>query len=236
VVVVAITGRHLGRREARWPYPGATVLPRGYVDGVARAGGLPVVVDPRQDLEPVLDRVEALVLSGGADLDPALYGEERHPSVYGVDRTVDENEIALARSAIARGVPILAICRGAQVCNVALGGTLHQDLAELPDAGAHGRPGEAGGGHEHEITVDPDSLLAEVFGATRVVGSCHHHQAVAKLGDGLRVTATAADGIAEGLELDGSWLLAVQWHPEDTAGTDPVQQRLFDALVERARE
>ena len=116
--------------------------------------------------------------------------------------------------------------------NVALGGTLHQHIPDLPGIERHGRPGETGGAWEHGIDVLPESLLASVFGTTRVTGSCHHHQAVDKVGAGLRVTATADDGIVEGLEVEGTWLLAVQWHPEDTAGTDPTQQRLFDALVE----
>jgi putative glutamine amidotransferase len=211
-------------------------LPRGYLDAVTRAGGLPLVAVPDGDLRPVLDRVDALVLTGGPDLDPDLYGEAPHPSVYGVDRSVDEAEITIARDAIERGVPVLAICRGLQVLNVALGGTLHQHIPDRPGVEAHGRPGEAEGGDQKEIDVEPGSLLAGVFGARRIIGSCHHHQAVAKLGDGLRATATTRDGIVEGLELEGRWLLAVQWHPEDTADTDVMQQRLFDALVERARD
>ncbi|MGH8978892.1 MAG: gamma-glutamyl-gamma-aminobutyrate hydrolase family protein [Acidimicrobiia bacterium] len=235
VPLVAMTGRRLGKRD-RWPYTGAAALPRGYLDAVRRAGGLPLVAVPNGDLRPVLDRVDALVLTGGPDLDPDMYGEAPHPTVYGVDRSVDEAEIAVARDAIDREIPVLAICRGMQVLNVALGGTLHQHIADRPGIEGHGRPGEADGGDQQEIAVEPGSLLAGVFGATRVIGSCHHHQAVAKLGDGLQVTATARDGIIEGLGLGGRWLLAVQWHPEDTADTDLMQQRLFDALVERARD
>jgi putative glutamine amidotransferase len=233
--LVAVTGRRLGDTK-KWPYAGASAIPRAYLDAVVRAGGQPVVVDPTGDLVPLLDRVDALVLSGGPDIDPACYGEEQHADVYGVDRAADEAELALARAAVERATPTLAICRGLQVMNVALGGTLHQHIPDLPGIERHGRPGEAGGGWEHGIDVLPESLLASVFGTTRVTGSCHHHQAVGKVGAGLRVTATADDAIVEGVEVDGTWLLAVQWHPEDTAGHDPVQQRLFDALVERARD
>jgi putative glutamine amidotransferase len=233
--LVAITGRRLGETK-KWPYAGASAIPRAYLDAVGRAGGLPVVVDPAGDLVPLLDRVDALVLSGGPDVDPACYGEEPHAEVYGIDRAADEAELAVARAAVERGTPTLAICRGLQVLNVALGGTLHQHIPDLPGIERHGRPGEAGGGWQHDIDVLPESQLGSVFGTTRVTGSCHHHQAVGKVGAGLRVTATADDGIVEGLEVDGTWLLAVQWHPEDTADTDPAQQRLFDALVERARD
>jgi putative glutamine amidotransferase len=233
VTVVAVTGRRLGETK-KWPYAGASAIPRAYLDAVDRAGGQPVVVDPAGDLVPLLDRIDGLVLTGGPDVDPACYDEVAHEAVYGVDAAADAAELALARAAIERGTPTLAICRGLQVLNVALGGTLYQHLLELPYADRHGRPGEPGGAHVHEIDVAADSLLASVFGTTRVAGSCHHHQAVAKVGDGLRVVANARDGIVEGLEHDRGWVLAVQWHPEDTAAGDPTQQALFDALVARA--
>jgi putative glutamine amidotransferase len=234
VTVVAVTGRRLGKTQ-KWPYAGASAIPRAYLDAVARAGGQAVVVDPAGDLVPLLDRVDAVLLTGGPDVAPACYGEEAHEAVYGVDRAADEAEIALARAALDRDIPMLAVCRGLQVVNVALGGTLHQHLPDLAGVEEHGRPGETGGGREHEIGVAPDSRLGVVLETTAVVGSCHHHQAVAKLGEGLHVTASARDGVVEGIEADHGWLLAVQWHPEDTAATDPTQQRLFDALTGAAR-
>jgi putative glutamine amidotransferase len=233
VVIVAVTGRRLGRRET-WPYTRAVALPHGYVDAVVRAGGQPVIVHDARDPKGLLDRVDAVVLTGGPDVDPELYGEAAHPSVYGVDRSADDFEFALVDIAVARGIPLLAICRGIQVLNVARGGTLHQHVPEDPGVPAHGRPGEAGGARVHEIRLEPDSLVAEVCGAKSVTVSCHHHQAIAELGDGLRVTGRATDGIVEALELDGSFVLAVQWHPEDTAADDPAQQRLFDALVRKS--
>ncbi|HEY5173580.1 MAG TPA: gamma-glutamyl-gamma-aminobutyrate hydrolase family protein, partial [Acidimicrobiia bacterium] len=186
------------------------------------------------DPKGLLARVDALVLTGGPDVDPARYGQRAHPSVYGVDAAADEFECALAEAALVRSVPTLAICRGIQVLNVARGGTLHQHITDDPGVPPHGRPGVAGGARPHEVALDRDSLLAEVMDTTRVTGSCHHHQAIATLGDGLRVVGRAADGIVEALELDGAFLLAVQWHPEDTAADDRAQQRLFDALVNRA--
>jgi putative glutamine amidotransferase len=212
------------------------VLPRAYTDAVQRAGGLPVVVNDAPDVDALLDRVDALVLTGGPDVDPAAFGEAPHEKTYGVDATADSFELALARAALARGLPTLAICRGVQVVNVALGGTLYQHIVDEPGVEPHGRPGEPDGQLEHFVDIEANSLLADATGATRVIASCHHHQAVAKLGDGLRMTARAADGIVEGVEHDDAWLLAVQWHPEDTAAKDAEQQRLFDALVARTKD
>jgi len=231
--LIAVTGRRMGRKVETWPHPFATVSPRAYLDAVTRAGARGVVVDPYGDPSGLLDRFDALVLTGGPDLDPANFGQVAHPKTYGVDRAVDDFEIPLAHDAIARGIPTLAICRGVQVLNVALGGSLYQHIPDDPGTEPHGRPGEPGGGRLHDVTIDADSRLAHVMGATTVTASCHHHQAIDKVGDGLHVVARAADGIVEALELDRpeQWLLAVQWHPEDTAATDPAQQNLFDTLV-----
>jgi len=235
VRLVAVTGRRLGARQVQWPYARASALPHSYLDAVRRAGAEPVVVDPqpwtRAEADALLARVDALVLTGGPDVAPARYGEAPHPSTYGLDDDADAGEIELALAAVERDVPTLAICRGIQVLNVALGGSLHQHIVDDPGVAPHGRPGEAGGQYEHDVTIEGGTLLAKVLGTERARCACHHHQAVARLGTGLRVTARAADGIVEGLELDGSPLLAVQWHPEDTAAADPAQQRLFDWLV-----
>jgi putative glutamine amidotransferase len=233
MVIVALSGRRLPKTD-RWPYTGAVALPRAYFDAVDRAGGQPVLVDDARDPKALLARVDALILTGGPDVDPARYGEAPHPAVYGVDVRADEFECALADVAVARGIPLLAVCRGFQVLNIARGGTLHQHLVDDPGVPAHGRPGEAGGARVHEVQLDTGSLLADVMGATRVAASCHHHQAIATTGDGLHIVGRAADEIIEAMELEGSFVLAVQWHPEDTADSDATQQRLFDGLVRRA--
>lgn len=232
-MIVALTGRRLGRTE-KWPYTGAAALPYSYVDAVLRAGGQPVIVNDARDPKELLARVDAVVLTGGPDVDPSRYGETAHPSVYGVDSAADDFECAVAEAALVRSVPTLAICRGIQVLNVARGGTLYQHIPDDPGVPRHGEPGVAGGARRHEVTLAADSLISEVMDTTRITASCHHHQAIAQLGDGLHVVGRAADGIIEALELDGAFLLAVQWHPEDTAADDRAQQRLFDALVSRA--
>ena len=231
--MVAVTGRR-GPRTDKWPYSRALVSPRAYIDAVFRAGGQPLLVDDAPDPKALLARVDALVLTGGPDIDPKRFGQEPHPAVYGVQDAADEFEIALADIAVSRGMPVLAICRGIQILNVARGGNLFQHIPENPGVPAHGEPGVAGGARIHEIELARDSLTAEVCGATRITVSCHHHQALDSLGDGLEVVARASDGIIEAIELPGSFVLAVQWHPEDTAPDDPTQQRLFDALVRKA--
>ena len=218
-VPVALTGRRLD----------------GYLAALTRAGASVIVPAITDDPGAVLDEVGALVLGGGPDVDPARYGQDPHPETYGADDATDRFDIALLEGALDRGLPVLAICRGLQVLNVAFGGSLHQHIPEAPGVEPHGRPGPGGHALAQRVAVEPDSLLAATFGATEVRASCHHHQSVARVGAGLRVVARGADGIVEGLEAADAWILAVQWHPEDTAPTDRQQQALFDAVVARAR-
>ena len=224
---------------APFPLLGAIAIQDTYVDAVDRAGGLGAVLAPRHldaaEADAVITSIDGLVLTGGPDIAPARYGQAPHATTYGVSDLQDHFELALLAAGERNGTPILAICRGLQLLNVARGGTLHQHLPDLQDRDEHGVP--AGGAPTlHPITVDPNSLLAQALGVKTPTGACHHHQAVDRLGDGLRVVAWAADGTIEGLEPlhTNQWLVAVQWHPEDTADDDPVQHRLVRALIEQA--
>jgi putative glutamine amidotransferase len=220
-----------------WEKPGVAA-PAPYVEALQRAGAreailMPVAIDDG-DAAEVLERFDGLLLMGGGDLQPEEYGQERREQVYGVVPNRDRFELALARAAVDRGVPTLAICRGHQVLNVALGGALDQHITERAGV-AHGKPGVPGGSSVHDIDLEPGSRLAEAMGVTHASCSSHHHQAVEHTGAGLRVTARAPDGVVEGIELDGdSWIVGAQWHPEDTAADDPAQQRLFDTFVRHA--
>jgi putative glutamine amidotransferase len=221
-------------------------LPQEYVASVRRAGGEPVLLPPGTadhpiDVDALLDRLDGVVLAGGGDLDPATYGGAAHETVYALHEGRDRDELALARALVDRAVPTLAICRGSQVLNVALGGTVVPHLPDVvpgPDAGGvlhriePPEPQAIATPTPHDVTVEPGSRVAEVMGATEVTPMSWHHQAVDRLGEGLRVVARAPDGVVEATELaDHPWLLSVQWHPELSAATDPTQQRLFDALV-----
>jgi putative glutamine amidotransferase len=211
-------------------------LPARYVDALRNAGAQEAVFLPElgdDDADNVLDRVDGLLLVGGGDLDPATYGEAATSTVYGVNASRDGCELALVRKAIVREMPVLAICRGHQVLAVALGAKLDQHITGRPGLLDHGVPGTDDGARRHDVHVEPDSKLARALGTTRATVSSHHHQAVTTDEPDLRVVATAPDGTVEGIELRGSdaWIVGVQWHPEDTAGSDPAQQGLFDAFV-----
>jgi putative glutamine amidotransferase len=225
-------GRVQGWRDA------ALAVPRAYLDALKRAGARGAVLAPTElsEAEAVdcLSGFAGLLLTGGGDIDPARYGATVQPEVYGIDADADAFELALLDAAEGQRLPVLGICRGLQVLNVAHGGTLDQHITDRPGLEAHGVPGVAGS--LHPVFVEPGSKLADVLGETKVMASCHHHQAVAEVGRDLQVTARSADGVVEGLELDrDGWVVAVQWHPEDTVESDAAQQGLFDGFVERCR-
>ncbi|MDX3580719.1 gamma-glutamyl-gamma-aminobutyrate hydrolase family protein [Streptomyces europaeiscabiei] len=207
----------------------AEVNARALIEAVWRAGGEPASIHPADgDAAARLARFDGVLLPGGGDLAPYRYGAaDTHDSVYDVDEVQDAFDLEAARAALRSGIPLLAVCRGLQVVNVALGGTLEQDM---------GGPEREHRHLVHPVALRRGTVLERATGAQKVEASCYHHQRVDRLGEGLEVTARAADGTAEGLELRGApgWFTAVQWHPEDTAEADPAQQALFDALVRAA--
>jgi putative glutamine amidotransferase len=215
----------------------AMVLPRRYSDRVAAAGGIPVLLPPVPGIEDAVGRLDGLMLSGGGDIDPARYQADQAPQTASVHRERDTAEFALLAAAVQRRLPVLGICRGLQVINVARGGTLHQ---HLPDVVGHdGHAPVAGAFGTHDVRVAPGTRLSQILGRDEagpsIATPTHHHQGVDKLGDGLTPTAWTEDGIVEAFEpedgADGPFLVAVQWHPE--AGDDPS---LFRALVAAARD
>lgn len=220
-----------GRR--RWPQH---ALPTPYIEAVWRAGGLPILIpNVPEAVDLYADGLDGLLLSGGGDVHPRRYTDEpRHPSVYGVNPARDEVEIRLVHRALERNRPVLAICRGIQVLNVALGGTLIQDIeAGVPGALPHSTPDD-NPGLQHPVSVEPQSRLAEILGSSELVVNTYHHQAVACLGAGLRVVARAPDGVIEAVEAeDHALVIGVQWHPELLP--EP-HDRLFAALVKAAQK
>lgn len=237
---IGLTARREGVDQ---PYPlvESVALQATYSDAIERAGGLPVLLAPRPlertDAQRVLSSIDALVLTGGSDVHSKHYGQPLHETMRNVDELQDDFELALLDAALPTDLPVLCICRGLQVLNVLLGGDLDPHILGRPGVGEHGIP-FGGGGTHHQVQVDPGSRLAEALGTTTPTVECHHHQAVDRLGEGLEVVARAADGTIEALDLPDRepWMVAVQWHPEETAGTDPVNQRLFDEVVSRSEQ
>ncbi len=213
-------------------------VPAPYVDAARRAGGVPLLIPPGEnEWEQLLSLLDGVIVTGGTDIDPAEYGGDRwNPHVLPADAERDHSELTLLRRLLAEGeTPLLCICRGLQVLNVAAGGTLHEHIPDIRAEDIHRN--EAGLWAMQEVHVEADSLIAEVMGLTTLRTSSGHHQAVKDVARDLRVVASAADGIIEALEKPAHpWLIAVQWHPEVTAARDPSQQALFDALVVKARE
>ena len=210
-----------------------------YSDSVASAGGLPVVLVPvaKEDISDVLDRLDGILIPGGGDIDPLRYADERHETARGISEERDEFELEVALNARSRRMPVFAICRGLQIVNVALGGTLVQDLASHTGANGHDIVGDAAYEPHSQALIEPDCRIASVLGAGLQDINSIHHQAVEELGDGLRVVASAPDGTIEAIEHDDTdWpLLAVQWHPEFLGMRDHgPSHALFEAFVESA--
>jgi len=207
----------------------AALVPAAYVRAVTRAGGVPLLVPPGAAVEETLDAVDGLIFSGGSDLDPDLYGADAHDETGGIVRERDEFELALMQAALARDLPVLAICRGSQVLNVALGGVLEQHVPDRVGTDVHKET--AGVFAEHDVELVPETQLASILGDRHDVKS-HHHQGFGDLGRGLREAARAPDGTVEAVEApDRRFALGVLWHPEE--GEDLA---LFEALVEAAAE
>jgi putative glutamine amidotransferase len=224
--------------QARW---GAwdeevTMAPRHYSRAVQAAGGLALLLPPDDLAEAAperwLDRIDALILSGGNDIDPAFYGQPPHPKTQGIRPERDRFEIALTRAAVDRGMPLLGICRGMELLNVALGGDLIQHLDDVVGTGNH--PHRAGAFSPHEIRLEPGSLAARAVGAETTSVSSSHHQAPGELGEGLKATGWfAGKPIVEAVELDEAahpFALGVLWHPEVEEGS-----RVIGALVEAVK-
>jgi len=218
--------------QAQWSYwdVEAALVPASYVRAIERVGGRPVLIPPSEDgVEETLAAVDGLLFSGGSDLDPELYDQEPHEATFGVVTERDRAELALLQAALARDMPVLAVCRGSQVLNVARGGDLVQHLPDVVGDDKHKHtPGTFA---DHDVTLEPGTRLAALLGERAPVKS-HHHQGFGRLGKGLRVAAHAEDGTIEAVE-DPShrFALGVLWHPE--AGED---LKLFEELVSAARE
>ena len=223
------------RRQGEPDHP-EMALGMTYLQVIERAGAVPVVLPPCvSDLEALIARLDGVCLSGGPDLDPEAYGaRDRHAELGPTEPSLDAFELALARAAIERGMPLLGICRGAQAINVACGGTLHQHVPDLRGVSLEHRQSAPGERPAHLVAIEPGTLLARTLGRRVARVNSFHHQAVKRLGRGLRVVARAPDGVVEGIEAtDGSFVLGVQWHAECLIER-ATQLKLFRGFVAAA--
>jgi len=228
-----VIGISAALERARWGAWDTLVLlsPRNYSLAVQREGAIAVMLSPddavADDPDQLLDMLDGLILAGGSDVDPASYGEEPHAETRGTNADRDRFETALASAALERDMPVLGICRGMQMLNVACGGTLEQHLSDV-QTHRH-TPGEF---CDHEVELEPESLAARAAGAERVAVKSHHHQGIARVGDGVEVSGrNPSDGVIEAIEVPGrQFALGVLWHPEEDE-----QSRVIGALVEEAR-
>ena len=234
---IVVAGQSVPAGDVKSWRDDSVALPATYLRALHRASGQEGILGPQRmdpdEIAAVLDRFDGLLLIGGGDIDPKHYGEDPMPECYGIDTEADLFEMQLVRAAIHRGMPVLAICRGFQVLNVAMGGTLDQHITGREGLVGHGIPGVRP--ELHEVRLEPGTWTSKAMGTEQAAVSSSHHQAVATVGEGLVVSGRAPDGIVEAMEHpDGSWVVAVQWHPERRAEEDPAHQGLFDALVEQA--
>jgi putative glutamine amidotransferase len=215
----------------------AALTPFSYVTAIQRAGGLAVMIPPDpyplEDPDEVLDRIDGLILAGGADIDPSSYGTQPHPQTKGTVPERDRAELALARRAVQRDMPVLGICRGMQLLNVALGGTLRQHLPDELGHEEHRRFPGSFEGSDHDVRLNAGSLAAAAAGEELHGTKSHHHQGVQRIGEGLQVTGySTVDELPEAIEAPGKrFVLGVQWHPEADSTS-----RVVGALVNEARD
>ena len=211
-----------------------------YLHAVQQAGGVPVLLPPqlsKSSLERLVRGLDAVLLTGGGDMDPAAFGETPHPTLYDVAPSRDALETQVTLMALDKKTPLLAICRGVQVLNVVLGGSLHQDVATDPGTEILHSQKEARDQATHKVTVAAGSRLSRVLGGEDLEVNSFHHQVIKSLGRGLVPVAWAPDKLIEGVELadDSRFVLGVQWHPEHLVGNSEPARRLFSALVTAAR-
>ncbi len=228
--VIGISANMVRAKWAVWDRP-ATLMPQTYIDLMTAVDCVPVLLPPQPGIGETVHRLDGLLLPGGGDLDPALYAAPPHPQTGRLNPRRDAAEVALAGAAISTGLPVLGICRGLQVLNVFLGGTLHQ---HLPDVTGHkGHEPEPGIFGPQRVRLEPGSQIAKIMGGGTATVPCHHHQAIDRIGAGLTVTARSEDGVIEAAELAGHpFAVAIQWHAEESGGR---AESLFRALAEAAR-
>mgnify|MGYP003982134041 FL=1 len=215
---------------------GSFTLPALYVESIRRAGGIPLLIVPGETyLEDIVNRLDGFVLAGGGDLNPGTYNGKVHEKVYNIDIERDPSELNLGELILAKKIPTLAICRGIQIINTILGGSLFEHIPDhFGEMIQHRLPPRVPS--LHNVTIDRNSDLFDIIQKEEIEVASLHHQSIDKLATGLNTVAKSADGVIEAIEFkDESWFIGIQWHPEYTSAEDPDQQILFDKFVQRSK-
>ena len=215
---------------------GSFSLPVLYVDSIRRAGGIPLLIVPGEDhLDEIIDRVDGIVLAGGGDLNPGAYNGKTHEKIYNIDTERDTSELRIGELILAKKIPTLAICRGIQIINTILGGTLFEHIPDhFGETIPHRLPPRSPS--RHNVTIDQNSNLFDIIQKQEIEVTSLHHQSIDKLADGLSIVAKSVDDVVEAIEFKGeSWFIGIQWHPEYTSAKDPNHQILFFAFVQRSK-
>jgi putative glutamine amidotransferase len=211
-------------------------LPYGYVYAVRKAGGTPLLIAPGDKPNDYLHLFDGIILAGGGDIQPHFYDGKNHHTIYKTNEERDISEFELVKALLKAKTPLFAICRGLQVVNVLLGGTVYEHLPEHYGEKVLHRSSDAKQ-VQHKVEIEPGSLLADIVKTDEMKIASMHHQSIKNLASKLKITATAADGVIEAAEMPGHpWFLGVQWHPELTAANDPLQQHLFDAMIKHIKK
>jgi putative glutamine amidotransferase len=239
--LIGITSGEVFNREHPWA-PAVLGQSHTYIDSVVRAGGIPIILPVTDDasvLTDICSRLDGLLMSGGNDLNPRLYGENPYDNLDELSDKRDRTEKVILEYALENDIPILGICRGLQYINVHFGGTLYQDIpSDIPGAMDHRSSTKAQNfeHHAHAITIDEDSKLYDIMQLEAIDTNSHHHQSVKEIGEGLRITARAEDGVVEAIESDDDrFIICIQAHPESLGREIPEWSRLFDAFIEKSR-
>jgi len=227
--LIGITSRTISRTSAEF------VVGQNYTDAILRAGGAPVLLPGIADkayCEKILSAIDGLIISGGDDMDPAFYGEEPHPKLGLVDVQKGNFEFMLTRMALRKNIPILGICGGIQMLNVAAGGTLYQDIPSQTGSGIKHSQELTKSVPSHYVAIEKNTRLHKILGMVKLRVNSTHHQAVKDLAKDFVVAARAADGIVEAIEMQVKrFVIGVQWHPESLAAEHPVFQKVFDTFI-----
>ncbi len=229
--LAAILGNRLTSHFGEGPSVFREYINRSYIEAVMNAGGVPLLLpcyDQPEQLYTALEKADCLLVSGGVDIDPAFYGQQPAPLMGDWDPQLDANALWAMQYAVKNHLPVLGICRGLQLINVAFGGTLHQDLSyKEGERLLHVQHGSRDK-YCHTVTLTPGSILQELYGTDVIRVNSLHHQAIRQLGQGLAVSAVAPDGVIEGIETQDGAVVGVQWHPEELTQKDPRTCRLFE--------